>query len=87
MLVFVIMFHIEIPNCFKQCQYYDRTADLFGFINLTFSVATALSSVCNLQMQLDIGKPTMYAHLANCFLLAQLIATLIHYQFTVALMG
>ena len=50
MLVFVIMFHIEIPNCFKQCQYYARTADLFGIINLTFSVATALSSICNLQM-------------------------------------
>ena len=29
----------------------------------------------------------MYTHLANCFLLAQLIATLIHYQCTVALMG
>ena len=31
-------------------------------------------------MWLNIGKPTMYAHLANCFLLAQLIATLIHYH-------
>ena len=29
----------------------------------------------------------VYAHLANCFLLAQLIATLIHYHCTATLMG
>ena len=33
------------------------------------------------------SKPTIMSHLANCFLLAQLIATLIHYPCTVALMG
>ena len=30
--------------------------------------------------RLDIGKPTIMSHLVNCFLLAQLIATLIHYR-------
>ena len=40
-------------------------------------------------MRLDIRKPTIMSHLANCFLLAQLIATLIHYTHacTVALIG
>ena len=36
---------------------------------------------------LDIGKLTEMSHLANCILLPQLIATLIHYPYTVALVG
>ena len=37
--------------------------------------------------ELDIGKPTKLSHLAYSILLAQLIATLIHYPCTVALAG
>ena len=36
-------------------------------------------------MRLDIGKPTELSHLAYYILLAQPIATLIHYPCTVAL--
>ena len=32
-------------------------------------------------------NPTIMSHLGNCFLLAQLIAKLIHYACNVALMG
>ena len=38
-------------------------------------------------MWLDIGKPTKLSHLPYSVLLAQLIATLIHYPCTVVLMG
>ena len=36
---------------------------------------------------MDLQKPTITSHLANCILLAQLIATLIHYPCSVVLMG
>ena len=38
-------------------------------------------------MWLDLQNPTIMSHLANCIVLAQLIATLIHYPCTVVLMG
>ena len=40
-------------------------------------------------MLLDLQKPTLMSHLqlVNCILLAQLIATLVHYSCTVVLMG
>ena len=41
----------------------------------------------NHKMWLDIGRPTKLSHLAYSILLAQLIATLIHYPCTVALTG
>ena len=40
--------------------------------------ASALLCLCIYHMWLDIGKPTIMSHLANCILLAQLIATLMH---------
>ena len=62
-------------------------ADLYQFATVYMQMHVHKIFLPHMIYVTGYWKTNYVRTLANCFLLAQLIATLIHYQFTVALMG
>ena len=68
--------------CFMGAQ----TVHFMSHFEVLASIVVYLWAT-NMYMWLDFGKPTELSHWAYSILLAQLMATLIHYTFTLPLSG